>query len=247
MNAVSDVANNGVQPLKQFISDRINDWIEFNPKRNTMLRLAELSRVGYSTIRRHVYGEGESNLQTFLQLAQVVLNPEETRKALATYFPEVKLGEFRFIPPKFKDPIRSKEALLIIAHSCPDNGIELEELERIVGTRNTPIIHTLLEEELLKLQDGRVKLAADYYFSPDSQRIVRWIRYVAELFDHLNADKAGQFSTFRIEGLNGEGIEEVSKILIEAEKSIQFIINEKKYRGDISMATVLLSTLFPKK
>ncbi|MCX6129987.1 MAG: hypothetical protein NTX25_13110 [Proteobacteria bacterium] len=231
--------------LRSFLREKITAWSEAS-KRHTLLYLAERSRLGYSTVRRLASGEGDANLQSLLQLASVILSPEETRQTLQDYFPEARLGlerPFRFFPNEKNNPISSKEALLAVALSCPDDGIEQAELEAIIGTRSFRCIQSLVDAEILCRQDTKLKLASDYFFDPNPERILRWMGYILELFDCERADKVGNFTSLRIEGLNDRGIQKLHEVMTEAESAIQEILNDKNCRGVQSVATALVSAV----
>ncbi len=235
--------------LRSFLRDKITAWTE-NSRRHTLLHLAERSRLGYSTVRRLASGDGEANLQSLLQLASVIMSPEDTRQAVQDFFPEARLGmerPFRFYPNEKLDPITTKEALLAVALSCPQAGIDASELEAIIGTRSSRCIQSLIEAEILCRQDEKLKLAADYFFDPNPERVLRWMGYVLDLIDRERSDQIGNFTSLRIEGLNDKGIERLQEVMSSTEKSIQSILDDKTCRGIQSVATVLASTVLNPK
>jgi len=235
--------------LRSFLREKITAWTEAS-RRHTLLHLAERSRLGYSTVRRLASGDGEANLQSLLQLASVIMSPEETRQAVHDFFPEARLGlerPFRFFPNEKLDPIATKEAMLAVALSCPDGGIDGKELEAIMGTRASRCIQSLIDAEILCRQEERVKLTADYFFDPNPERVLRWMGYVLDLFDRERSDQVGSFTSLRIEGLNDKGIERLQEVMTLAEKSIQTILDDKNCRGSQSVATVVVSTVLNPK
>lgn len=240
---------NDTVDLRSFLREKITAWTEAS-RRHTLLHLSERSRLGYSTIRRLASGDGEANLQSLLQLASVIMNPDETRQAIEDYFPDARIGlerPFRFYPNEKADPITSREALLLVALVCPDEGIAYSELEAIVGSRGLRSLASLIDAEIICRQGDRLKLASHYFFDPNPERVLRWIEYVLELFDRERADQLGNFSSLRIEGLNEKGVEKIQAILSEAEASIHEVLEDKASRGNQSVATVLVSTVFNPK
>jgi hypothetical protein len=166
------------------------------------------------------------------------------------FFPEARLGlerPFRFFPNEKLDPISSKEAMLAVALSCPDGGIDGKELEAIMGTRSARAIQSLIDAEILCRHEERVKLTADYFFDPNPERVLRWMGYVLDLFDRERSDQMGNFTSLRIEGLNDKGIEKLQEVMTLAEKSIQGILDDKNCRGSQSVATVVVSTVLNPK
>lgn len=235
--------------LRSFLREKITAWTEAS-RRHTLLHLAERSRLGYSTVRRLASGDGEANLQSLLQLASVIMSPDETRQAVQDFFPEARLGlerPFRFFPNEKLDPITSKDALLAVALSCPDEGIDGKELETIMGTRAVRCVQALIDAEILCRQEKKLKLAADYIFEPNPERVLRWMSYVLELFDRERSDQIGNFTSLRLEGLNDKGIERLQEVMTLAEKSILAILDDKNCRGTQSVATVLVSTVLNPK
>ncbi|MDQ3232005.1 MAG: hypothetical protein M3Q07_09315 [Pseudobdellovibrionaceae bacterium] len=180
-----------------------------------------------------------------MQLAGVILTPDETREVISQHFPETRHSlerSFKFYNPE-KDPIQSANALLIVALCCPDAGIEFDKLISMVGIVNAPLVGQLISSELISLRDGRLHLSSSYYFSPDPTRVIRWIKYAADLFDFHNADKEGQFSCFRIEGLNENGFHEVRDLFVQTEKALEAILKDPSKRGEHSLSMALFTTL----
>lgn len=231
--------------LRSFLREKITTWSELS-KRHTLLHLAERSQLGYSTVRRLASGDGEANLQSLLQLASVILSPEDTRQALQDFFPGARLGlerPFRFFPNEKTDPITHKEALLAVALSCPDSGIEQSELETILGSRASRCIQTLVDAEILCRQDSKLKLASDYFFDPNPDHILRWMGYILELFDRAQVEMHGNMTSLRIAGLNDKGVQKLQTVMVEAEKAIQAILEDSNLQGSQSVATILVSTI----
>ncbi|HYX35823.1 MAG TPA: hypothetical protein VE954_22215 [Oligoflexus sp.] len=180
-----------------------------------------------------------------MQLASVLLTPEETVQAVEQYFPDARRSidrPFQFMQSTKGDPIYNKDCLLIIALCCPNNGIEVSELERIVGLKSMSSVNFLLDSEILVLDSGRLKLSSDYIFDTRPDNILKWMGYIIDLFDRGRKDEKGSFTTVRISGLNEKGIDRLHQIMAQAEQAIDEALGDKGLQGDISIGLGMIST-----
>jgi hypothetical protein len=232
--------------LGVYLKEKISEW-QSKGHKNTLLVLSNRTKIGYSTVRRIATGEG-ANMQTFLQLAAILLHPDEAKKRLYEFFPETRRSierSFQFLPDAIQhDPIRSKKAFLAVALACPDPGIHIDELKNALGNRDSDALDDLFDANILWMNpEGIVKLAADYYFSPDPYRVTRWIGWASELFDHKNADQQGNFTCLRIEGLNKQAIAKLEKLFGDTERAMNELISDPKNKGEQSITMAMMTSL----
>ncbi len=234
--------------LTYFVKKRIQQWTS-QGRANTLLDLSSKTQLGYSTVRRIAAG-GEPEFQSFMQLATVLMTPEETVQAVKKFFPEARKSierPFQYMQSQKTDPIFSKDCLLVIALCCPDDGIEEAALQSIIGTKNMSIVRGLLECEIIMRRDTRLKLSADYIFDSKPDNVLKWIGFLVELFDRERASELGHFTGIRFEGMNQKGVEKLQEVMTRAEREIDGILGDKDLRGDISVGIGLVSALMKPK
>jgi hypothetical protein len=234
--------------LSSYIREKTQAWLSAKPGIRSYQMLADRSKLGYSTVRRLTTAEEPTpySLQALLQLASVILTPEETREVVKKHFPDslhILQRPFTFATEANLDPIINKESMLAVALACPDDGIEFEKLVEVLGSRWSDTVNALLESEILRYSEGRIKLSSDYVFDPDPKRNQNWIRQIVALYDYHRTNEKGNFTAFRIHGFNDDGIDRIQRMLQKMERELEEITGDAALRGPISLGVLGMSVL----
>ena len=235
------------------LAQKIENWLQ-SRKNSSLGLLSKLTDVPYVTLRRIQQGETEAGLQTAIQIASVIMTPEEA----ADYICKKYDGMGRFLQlqvARGAQPITlekaakrlSKEEFLVMAMACSKSATSKDEVASLYGHSGLKALSRLLEVGLLKELDGRIALFAEEAFLTDGLEVSNWLRYTIDEYDIEASNKLGMLTSVVLQGFSDDGVRAVHRILQAAEAEMLSLMKDEKNLGDNVLSVGLISNLLTKK
>ena len=164
-------------------------------------------------------------------------SPKDIREALHKVFPTINENKQMLVNSSLyeKVDLSDKTVYFVLVLSTYGLGTKRNLIYRILGERGEKILQDLLDNKILKEENGRIKLRSGTDFTCDFKLIAQKI---PDYFSFYRPERHGTQENFVhviTEGVNKKAISEIHKIHLTAYKKIIKILEDPNNWGEIPL------------